>query len=85
MFGRMRTYDSGQTGMCGGVSGVSAGGIVSSCYCLMYKLYTLKVTKKQVSFFNFNDEQRINCLKCILEIFVDTSVNFSTLSGVCLD
>ena len=24
--------------MCGGVRGVSAGGIVSSCYCLMYKL-----------------------------------------------
>ena len=34
--------------MCGGVRGVSAGGIVSSCYCLMYKLFTLKLTKKQV-------------------------------------
>ena len=34
--------------MCGGVRGVSAGGIVSSCFCLLYKLYTLKLTKKQV-------------------------------------
>jgi len=36
---------SGQTGMCGGVRGVGAGGIVSSAYCLLYKLYTLKLTK----------------------------------------
>merc|ERR1712223_2362676 len=40
---------SGQTGMCGGVRGVGAGGIVSSAYCLLYKLYTLKLTKKQVN------------------------------------
>ena len=40
--------NSGQTGMCGGVRGVSAGGIVSSAYCLLFKLYTLKLTKKQV-------------------------------------
>merc|ERR1719412_2739331 len=40
---------SGQTGMCGGVRGVGAGGIVSSAYCLLYKLYTLKLTRKQVN------------------------------------
>jgi len=40
---------SGQTGMCGGVRGVGAGGIVSSAYCLLYKLYTLKLTKKQLN------------------------------------
>jgi len=40
---------SGQTGMCGGVRGVGAGGIVSSAYCLLYKLYTLKLTRKQVT------------------------------------
>ena len=39
---------SGQTGMCGGVRGVGAGGIVSSAYCLLYKLFTLKLTRKQV-------------------------------------
>ncbi|XP_076455234.1 uncharacterized protein LOC143289896 [Babylonia areolata] len=39
---------AGQTGMCGGVRGVGAGGIVSSAYCLLYKLFTLKLTKKQV-------------------------------------
>lgn len=40
---------SGQIGMCGGVRGVGAGGIVSSAYCLLYKLYTLKLTRKQVN------------------------------------
>lgn len=39
---------AGQTGMCGGVRGVGTGGIVSSAYCLLYKLYTLRLTKKQV-------------------------------------
>ena len=34
--------------MCGGVRGVGGGGIVSSCFCLLYKLYTLKLTRKQV-------------------------------------
>ncbi len=33
---------SGQTGMCGGVRGVGAGGIVSSAYCLLFKLFTLR-------------------------------------------
>ncbi|BFZ05992.1 hypothetical protein BsWGS_09031 [Bradybaena similaris] len=40
---------AGQTGMCGGVRGVGAGGIVSSAFCLLYKLFTLKLTKKQVN------------------------------------
>ncbi|CAE1311243.1 PRPF38B [Acanthosepion pharaonis] len=39
---------AGQTGMCGGVRGVGAGGIVSSAFCLLYKLFTLRLTKKQV-------------------------------------
>ncbi|KAI0228179.1 hypothetical protein LSAT2_021329 [Lamellibrachia satsuma] len=39
---------AGQTGMCGGVRGVGAGGIVSSAFCLLYKLFTLKLTRKQV-------------------------------------
>ena len=34
--------------MCGGVRGVGAGGIVSSAYCLLFKLGTLKLTRKQV-------------------------------------
>jgi len=46
--GSRKTAGRSQTGMCGGVRGVSAGGVVSSSYCLMYKLYTLKVTKKQL-------------------------------------
>lgn len=40
---------SGQTGMCGGVRGVGAGGIVSTAYCLLYKLFTLKLTRKQLN------------------------------------
>merc|ERR1712193_394191 len=40
---------SNQTGMCGGVRGVGAGGVVSSAYCLLYKLFTLKLTRKQVN------------------------------------
>jgi pre-mRNA-splicing factor 38B len=38
----------GLTGMCGGVRGVGGGGIVSTAFCLLYKLYTLKLTRKQV-------------------------------------
>lgn len=34
--------------MCGGVRGVGAGGIVSSAYCLLFKLGSLKLTKKQI-------------------------------------
>jgi len=46
--GSRKTAGRSQTGMCGGVRGVSAGGIVSSCFCLLFKLHTLKLTKKQV-------------------------------------
>lgn len=35
--------------MCGGVRGVGAGGIVSTAYCLLYKLFTLKMTRKQLN------------------------------------
>jgi pre-mRNA-splicing factor 38B len=38
----------GLTGMCGGVRGVGSGGIVSTAYCLLYKLHTLKLTRKQL-------------------------------------
>ena len=31
------------------VRGVGAGGIVSSAYCLLYKLFTLKLTRKQLN------------------------------------
>lgn len=40
---------SGQTGMCCGVRGVGAGGIVSSAYCLLMKLAQIKVTRKQLT------------------------------------
>uniref|UniRef100_UPI00358F2C6B pre-mRNA-splicing factor 38B-like isoform X1 n=3 Tax=Myxine glutinosa TaxID=7769 RepID=UPI00358F2C6B len=35
--------------MCGGVRGVGTGGIVSTAFCLLYKLFTLKLTRKQVN------------------------------------
>ena len=47
--GSRKTAGRSSTGMCGGVRGVSAGGVISSAFCLLYKLYTLKLTKKQVS------------------------------------
>ncbi|KAJ7375833.1 PRP38 pre-mRNA processing factor 38 domain-containing protein B [Desmophyllum pertusum] len=40
---------AGQVGMCGGVRGVGAGGIVSTSFCLLYKLFTLKLTRKQLN------------------------------------
>lgn len=36
------------TGMCGGVRGVGAGGVISTAYCLLYKMFTLKITRKQL-------------------------------------
>lgn len=34
--------------LCIQVRGVGAGGIVSSAFCLLYKLFTLRLTRKQV-------------------------------------
>lgn len=34
--------------MCGSVRGVGAGGIISTPFCILYKLFTLKLTRKQV-------------------------------------
>jgi pre-mRNA-splicing factor 38B len=38
----------GLTGMCGGVRGVGSGGVVSSAYCLLYRLHQLRVQRKQL-------------------------------------
>ena len=34
--------------MCGGVRGVGAGGVISTAFCVMYKLFTLRLTRKQL-------------------------------------
>jgi len=53
----------GQVGMCGGVRGVGTGGIVSSTFCLLFKLFTLKLTQKQVySLINHTDSPYIRAL-----------------------
>lgn len=53
----------GLTGMCGGVRGVGGGGIVSTCFCLLYKLYTLKLSKKQlIGLMNHGDSPYIRSL-----------------------
>lgn len=45
------------------VRGVGAGGIVSSCFCLLYKLFTLKLTSKQaVGLMNHADSPYIRAL-----------------------
>ena len=49
--------------MCGGVRGVGGGGIVSTAFCLLYKLYTLKLTRKQVmGLIEHQDSPYIRCL-----------------------
>ncbi|KAJ8011604.1 hypothetical protein DPEC_G00059980 [Dallia pectoralis] len=54
---------AGQTGMCGGVRGVGTGGIVSTAFCLLYKLFTLKMTRKQVmGLITHNDSPYIRAL-----------------------
>ena len=54
---------TGLTGMCGGVRGVGGGGIVSTAFCLLYKLYTLKLTRKQVmGLVEHQDSPYIRCL-----------------------
>lgn len=35
--------------MCNSVRGVGSGGVVSTPFCILFKLYTLKLTRKQVS------------------------------------
>ncbi|XP_043196424.1 pre-mRNA-splicing factor 38B-like [Amphibalanus amphitrite] len=40
---------AGQSGMCGGVRGVGVGGIVSTAFSCLYKLFTLRLTRKQVT------------------------------------
>ncbi|KAK8770423.1 hypothetical protein V5799_013113 [Amblyomma americanum] len=49
--------------MCGGVRGVGAGGIVSTAFCILYKLFTLKLTRKQlVGLMNHCDSPYIRAL-----------------------
>ncbi|CAK9292019.1 unnamed protein product [Gordionus sp. m RMFG-2023] len=51
---------AGQTGMCGGVRGVGAGGVVSSCFCILFKLFTLKLTRRQLcTLINHKDSPHI--------------------------
>ncbi|WKY02159.1 hypothetical protein Q1695_015852 [Nippostrongylus brasiliensis] len=38
----------GMTGMCGGVRGVGAGGVVSSAFCLLYRFFKVRLTRKQL-------------------------------------
>uniref|UniRef100_A0A0K0DK53 Pre-mRNA-splicing factor 38 n=1 Tax=Angiostrongylus cantonensis TaxID=6313 RepID=A0A0K0DK53_ANGCA len=35
----------GMTGMCGGVRGVGAGGVVSSAFCLLYRFFKVRLTR----------------------------------------
>uniref|UniRef100_A0A915K618 Pre-mRNA-splicing factor 38 n=1 Tax=Romanomermis culicivorax TaxID=13658 RepID=A0A915K618_ROMCU len=54
---------TGQTGMCGGVRGVGAGGVVSTPFCIMYRLFTMRLTRKQVySMLNHTDSPYIRGL-----------------------
>ncbi|XP_008482012.1 pre-mRNA-splicing factor 38B isoform X2 [Diaphorina citri] len=46
---KQKNIGTNRYGMCGGVRGVGAGGIVSTAFCLLYKLFTLKMTRKQLN------------------------------------
>ncbi|XP_069942647.1 pre-mRNA-splicing factor 38B isoform X2 [Cherax quadricarinatus] len=70
---------SGQTGMCGGVRGVGAGGIVSTAFCILYKLYTLRLTRKQVTgLLNHGDSPYIRGLG-FMYISGTTSTHFTEI------
>jgi len=61
--GTRKTAGMSQTGMCGGVRGVSAGGVVSSAFCLLFKLHTIRLTKKQAyGLLNHRDSPYIRAL-----------------------
>ena len=40
---------AGTSGMCGAVRGVSAAGRCTSCFCLLFKCFTLKLTPTQIN------------------------------------
>ncbi|KAA0196264.1 hypothetical protein HAZT_HAZT007691 [Hyalella azteca] len=85
---------SGQTGMCGGLSsvlagaslppplvrGVGAGGIVSTAFCILYKLFTLRLTRKQVNgMLNHTDSPYIRglgfmYLRCLFYAMLHTHI-----------
>ncbi|CAD5229259.1 unnamed protein product [Bursaphelenchus okinawaensis] len=44
--GTRKTFGMG--GMCGGVRGVGAGGVISTVFCVLYKLFAIKLTRKQL-------------------------------------
>ena len=65
--------------MCGGVRGVGAGGIVSSAYCLLLKLGTLKLTRKQVTgMINHADSPYIRGLGFMYLRYIDLSLSSSS-------
>lgn len=35
----------GMTGMCGGVRGVGAGGVVSSAFCILFRFFNLRINR----------------------------------------
>ncbi|CAF4656640.1 unnamed protein product [Rotaria socialis] len=45
--GKRSRKTSGLIGTCGGARGVGGGGILSTPFCILYKLYTRKSTRKQ--------------------------------------
>ena len=45
----MTMVSHAHTDCCSQVRGVAAGGIVSTAYCLLFKLFTFKLTRKQLT------------------------------------
>jgi len=53
--------------MNAGVRGISSGGIASTCFCILYKIYTLKISKKDLTKMLFHEDSAyIKCLALLL-------------------
>ena len=53
--------------MNAGVRGISSGGIASTCFCILYKIYTLKISKKDLTKMLFHEDSAyIKCLGLLL-------------------
>jgi len=68
------------------VRGVAAGGIVSTPYCLLYKLFTLKLTRKQLTaMLNHTDSPYIRALGFMYIRYCQPPADFWEWFGPYLD
>ena len=70
-------------GMCGGVRGVGAGGVVSTAFCLLYRLFKMGITRKQlVSLINHSEAPFIRGIG-FLFIRLEHPLSYTTFPYSC--